>query len=69
MKKQFFSLALFAAAWLAGGSVQAWDEPTQVDDVYQIGTASELEWFAEYVNSVTGNDEPDKEAKLNARSE
>ncbi|MBQ8454381.1 MAG: hypothetical protein IJ537_03425 [Bacteroidaceae bacterium] len=68
MKKQFFSLALFAAAWLAGGSVQAWDEPTQVDDVYQIGTASELEWFAEYVNSVTGNDDPDKEAKLNAQA-
>ncbi len=49
MKKQFFSLALFAAAWLAGGSAQAWDEPAQVDGVYQIGTASELEWFSEFV--------------------
>ena len=49
MKKQFFSLALFAAAWLASGSAQAWDEPAQVDGVYQIGTASELEWFSEFV--------------------
>ena len=69
MKKQLFSLALFAAAWLAGGSAQAWDEPAKdADGVYQIGTASELEWFAGYVNSVTGNDDPDKEAKLNAQA-
>ncbi len=67
-RTKLFSLALFAAAWLTVGSVQAWDEPAQVNGVYQIGTASELEWFAEYVNSVTGNDDPDKEAKLNAQA-
>ena len=50
-KTKLFSLALFAAAWLAGGSAQAWDEPSQVDGVYQIGTGSELEWFAEAVNA------------------
>ena len=66
MKKQLFSLVLLAG--LTFGSAQAWDEPAQVDGVYQIGTASELEWFAEYVNSVTGNDDPDKEAKLNAQA-
>ena len=67
-RTKLFSVALLAAAWLAGGSAHAWDEPAQVDGVYQIGTASELEWFAGYVNSVTGNDDPDKEAKLNAQA-
>ena len=68
-RTRLFSVALLAAAWLAGGSAQAWDEPAKdADGVYQIGTASELEWFAEYVNSVTGNDDPDKEAKLNAQA-
>ena len=58
MKKSYlFSLALFALAWMTGSSARAWDEPTQVDGVYQIGTASELEWFAEYVNSVTGDED------------
>ena len=52
-KTKLFSLALLAAAWLAGGSAQAWDEPAQIDGVYQIGTASELEWFAEWVNSTS----------------
>jgi hypothetical protein len=41
------------------GTDETWDEPAQVDGVYQIGTASELEWFAEYVNSVTGVDDPE----------
>ena len=68
-RTKLFSVALLAAAWLAGGSAQAWDEPAKdADGVYQIGTASELEWFAGYVNSVTGNDDPDKEAKLNAQA-
>ena len=67
-KTKLFSVALLAAAWLAGGSAQAWDEPAQVDGVYQIGTASELEWFAEYVNSVTSADDPEKDAKLNAQA-
>ena len=48
--------------------VLPWDEPAQVDGVYQIGTASELEWFAAYVNSVTGNDDPEKDAKLAAQA-
>ena len=69
MKKNYlFSLALLALAWMTGSSARAWDEPAQVDGVYQIGTASELEWFAEYVNSVTGNDDPDKDAKLTAQA-
>lgn len=50
-KTKLFSLALLAAAWLVGGSAFAWDEPAQIDGVYQIGTLSELEWFAEKVNS------------------
>ena len=53
-RTKLFSVALLAAAWLTGGSAQAWDEPSQgADGVYQIGTASELEWFAEQVNSGT----------------
>ena len=73
MKKQFFSLALFAAAWLAGGSAQAWDEPAKdADGVYQIGTASELEWFAEYVNGVTDdmatNTPEESSARLSAQA-
>lgn len=54
-KSKFFNVALLAAAWLVGGSSYAWDEPTQTDGVYQIGTASELEWFAEYVNSASAD--------------
>ncbi len=68
MKKQFFSLALFAVAWLACGSAQAWDEPAQVDGVYQIGTASELEWYAEYVNSCVDGDNAGNTAKLNSKA-
>lgn len=68
-RTKLFTAALFAAAWLTTGSVHAWDEPAQdANGVYQIGTASELEWFAEYVNSVTGNDDPEKDAKLNAQA-
>ena len=65
-KTKLFSVALLAAAWLACGSAQAqpWDEPAQVDGVYQIGTASELEWFAEYVNSA----EEGNTAMLNANA-
>ena len=68
-KTKLFSLALLAAAWLAGGSVQAqpWDEPAQVDGVYQIGTASELEWFAEYVNGVTDDMATNTPEESNAR--
>lgn len=51
--KSILSLALLAGAWITGNSAWAWDEPTQVDGVYQISNASELEWFAEYINSVT----------------
>ena len=54
-RTKLFSVALLAAAWLAGGSAQAWDEPAQVDGVYQIGTASELEWFAEAVNAANAD--------------
>ena len=40
-RTKLFSAALLAAAWLAGGSAQAWDKPAQdADGVYQIGTAS-----------------------------
>ena len=53
-RTKLFSLALLASAWLVGGSAQAWDEPAQDENgVYQIGTASELEWFAEYINSAS----------------
>ena len=55
-RTKLFSLALLAVAWLAGGSAKAWDQPTQdADGVYQIGTASELEWFAEYINSANAD--------------
>ena len=70
MKKSYlFSLAVFAVAWMTGSSTRAWDEPTQVDGVYQIGTASELEWFAEYVNSVTDDMvQSDKDLRLAANA-
>ena len=66
-RTRLFSVALLAAAWLAGGSAQAWDEPAQVDGVYQIGTASELEWFAEYVNGVTDDMATNTPEESNAR--
>jgi len=66
-RTKLFSAALLAAAWLAGGSAQAWDEPAQVDGVYQIGTASELEWFAEYVNGVTDDMATNTPEESNAR--
>ena len=70
MKKSYlFSLALFALAWMTGSSARAWDEPTQVDGVYQIGTASELEWFAEFVNSVTDESTAEESsARLSAQA-
>ena len=71
-RTKLFTAALFAAAWLAGGSAQAWDEPAQINGVYQIGTASELEWFAEYVNSVTDdmaeNNPDESNARLSAQA-
>ena len=69
-KTKLFSYVLLAAAWLMGGSAQAWDEPAQdANGVYQIGTASELEWFAEFVNSVTsGSTQEDKDARLAAQA-
>ena len=67
-RTKLFSAALLAVAWLASGSAQAWDEPAQVEGVFQIGTASELEWFAEYVNSITSESSADEvNAKLNAQ--
>ena len=67
-RTKLFSVALLAAAWLAGGSAQAWDEPAQVNGVYQIGTASELEWFAEYVNSCVDGDTDGNNAKLMSKA-
>ena len=54
-RTKLFSVALLAATWLTVGSVQAWDEPTQdANGVYQIGTASELEWFSDYAENLGG---------------
>ena len=50
-KTKLFSLALLAAAWLAGGSAQAWDEPAQIDGVWQLGSVNDVEWFADYVEA------------------
>ncbi|MBQ3958351.1 MAG: hypothetical protein II681_05795 [Bacteroidaceae bacterium] len=61
-KHYFLSVALMAMG--GAGTAMAWDEPTQVDGVYQIGTASELEWFAEYVNSASSGNT----AMLNAKA-
>jgi hypothetical protein len=68
-KTKLFGLALLTAAWFGSGSAQAqpWDEPAQVDGVYQIGTASELEWFAEYVNGVTDDMATSTPEESNAR--
>lgn len=70
MRKTLFSATLLAmAAWLNVGSAMAWDEPTQVNGVYQIGTGSELEWFAEYVNSAPDAvTTEEKEARLFAKA-
>ncbi|MBR6140179.1 MAG: hypothetical protein IKQ37_00210 [Bacteroidaceae bacterium] len=68
-RTKLFSVALLAAAWLAGGSAQAWDEPAKdADGVYQIGTASELEWYAEYVNSCVAGDTDGNNAKLMSKA-
>ena len=58
-RTRLFSVALLAAAWLAGGSAQAWDEPAQVDGVYQIGSAQDWADFCSLHNN--GGDQ-----KLNA---
>lgn len=68
-KTKLLSVALLAAAWLTTGSVHAWDEPAQdANGVYQIGTASELEWFAEYVNSCVTGDEAGNTIKLQSKA-
>ena len=56
-RTKLFTAALFAATWLAGGSAQAWDEPAQVDGVWQLGSVNDVEWFAEYVEAgnITAN--------------
>lgn len=52
MKKQFFSLALFAAAWLAGGTAWAQSTPSQDGDgYYLLGSVEDVEWFADYVEA------------------
>ena len=50
-RTKLFTAALFAAAWLAGGSAHAWDEPAQVDGVWQLGSVNDVEWFADYVEA------------------
>ena len=50
-RTKLFTAALFAAAWLAGGSAQAWDEPAQVDGVWQLGSVNDVEWFVDYVEA------------------
>ena len=51
-RTKLFSLALLAAAWLAGGSVQAWDEPAQdADGVWQLGSVNDVEWFSDYIEA------------------
>ncbi len=50
MKKQFFSLALFAAAWFAGGTAWAQSTPSQDDDgYYLLGSVEDVEWFSQQV--------------------
>lgn len=68
-KTKLLSVALLAAAWLTTSSVHAWDQPEQdANGVYQIGTASELEWFAEYVNSCVTGDEAGNTIKLQSKA-
>ena len=52
MKKSYlFSLALLAVAWFSGGTACAWDEPAQVDGVWQLGTVNDVEWFSDYIEA------------------
>jgi hypothetical protein len=52
MKKNYlFSLALLAVAWFSGGTACAWDEPAQVDGVWQLGTVNDVEWFSDYIEA------------------
>lgn len=53
MKKQFFSLALFAAAWLAGGSAFALDQ--DADGYYLIGSKADLKAWTETSGYETTN--------------
>ena len=66
-KRNFFSLALLALSCLGAGNAWAWNEPKQIDGVYQIGTGSELEWFAEKVNAVTAESTTEEKAILKAK--
>ena len=66
-KRKFFRLALLALSCLGAGNAWAWNEPKQIDGVYQIGTGSELEWFAEKVNAVTAESTTEEKAILKAK--
>jgi len=50
-KHYFFSLFLLAIAWMTGSSARAWEEPAQVDGVWQLASVNDVEWFAEYVEA------------------
>lgn len=66
-RRNFFSLALLALSCLGAGNAWAWEEPTQIDGVYQIGTGSELEWFAEKVNALKPESTDEEKAILKAK--
>ncbi len=48
-KRNLLSLGILSLLWMSAGNARAWDEPSQVDGVYQISSASELEWFSEAI--------------------
>ena len=50
-RTKLLSVAMLAAAWFAGGSAQAWDEPAQLEGVWQLGSVNDVEWFADYVEA------------------
>ncbi len=42
-KRSLLRLAFIVGTWMTGYPLFAWDEPTQVDGVYQLGSVNDVE--------------------------
>ena len=49
--KSLLRLAFIVGTWMTGYPIFAWDEPTQVDGVWQLGSVNDVEWFADHIEA------------------
>ena len=50
-KRSLLRMAFIVGTWMTGYPLFAWDEPTQVDGVWQLGSVNDVEWFADYIEA------------------